>query len=275
MPRTIAIYTENDIFQTMEALRRNREKRQRRREFIIEGVRPINLALRHGWTINAWIYDPRRRFSDWALGILRHSNARTHYELPPQLLAKLSGKDEPGELLALAAMPEDDPWRVPLHDDLLALVFDRPASPGNLGTLLRSCDALGAHGLFITGHAADLYDPETISASTGSLFATPAVRLPAQRDLASWLDAARSRYPNLQIVGSDEKGDHEIAAHDFRRPTVLVLGNETWGMSAAYRELCDVLVRIPIGGSASSLNVAVAASIMLYEIARQRRAAAR
>lgn len=271
MPRIIAIRTENDIFQTIDALRRNREKRQRRRELFVEGVRPINLALRHGWQVNAWLYSPARRPSDWATGILARSDARIHYELPPHLLAKLSGKNEPGELIAIVAMPEDDPARVPLRDDLLVVVFDRPASPGNLGTLLRSCDALGAHGLFVTGHATDLYDPETISASTGSLFALPAVRLPSHRELAPWLDAARARCGTLQIVGTDEKGDHDLAAHDFRRPTVLLVGNETWGLSTAYREMCDASVRIPIGGSASSLNVAVATSIVLYEIGRQRR----
>ena len=75
----------------------------------------------------------------------------------------------------------------------------------------------------------------------------------------------------VQIVGSSEKAEQEISAHDFTLPTILLVGNETWGLSASYQDLCDVTVTIPIYGSASSLNVACATSIILYEIDRQRR----
>jgi tRNA G18 (ribose-2'-O)-methylase SpoU len=153
------------------------------------------------------------------------------------------------------------------------VVFDRPASPGNLGSLIRSCDALNVAGMVITGHATDLYDPETISASTGSFFAVPVVRLPSQRELLPWFAAIRQTIGPFQVVGSSAKAEQDIATHDFTQPTALLIGNETWGLSAAYKELCDSMVRIPIYGSATSLNVASAASIMLYEIDRQRRSA--
>ena len=97
----------------------------------------------------------------------------------PRCWRNSSNKSEPSELLALVAMPADDLDRIPLSPDLLVVAFDRPASPGNLGSIIRSCDALGAHGVIMTGHSVDLYDPETISASVGSLFALPVVRLPS------------------------------------------------------------------------------------------------
>lgn len=270
-PRVVKIYSENNNFQYIETLRRRREKRLRQREFFIEGVRPINQALAYHWTINAFVYSREKRLSDWAEGILARSQAQTHYEVPLRLLEKLSGKSETSELLALVAMPDDDLARIPITSDMLVVVFDRPASPGNLGTIIRSCDALQAQGLIITGHAVDLYDPETISASTGSFFALPTVRLPSQRELLPWLENVRRRLGGVQVVGTDEKAEVEISQHDFTPPTVLIAGNETWGMSAAYRELCDALVQIPLAGSASSLNVACATSIFLYEIGRQRR----
>lgn len=269
-PNIVRIYSENNDFQYIETLRRKREKRQRHKEFFIEGVRPINQALTHNWTINAFVYARERHLSDWAHGILARSCAKTHFEVPPHLLEKLSNKTEPSELLALIAMPEDDLARISLSSSLLAVVFDRPTSPGNLGTIIRSCDALHVNGLILTGHSVDLYDPETISASTGSLFALPVIRLPSQRELLPWFETMRSTIGPFQIVGSDEKAERAIAEQDFKLPTVLVVGNETWGMSAAYRELCDVVVKIPIAGSASSLNVACATSIFLYEIDRQR-----
>ena len=273
-PKTVRISSENDDFQYLEALRHNRSKRHRGGEFVVEGVRQLNQALANGWTVNAFLYSPDRPLSDWAAGILARSRARAHLELPLPLLEKLSGKEEASELLALVAMPDDDFARIPLGEDLLAVIFDRPASPGNLGTVIRSCDALGVQGLVVTGHAADVYDPETISATTGSLFALPVVRAPAPGDLLPWFETIRRTVGPFQLVGSSAKATVDLTRHDFTRPTVLVVGNETWGLSAAYRELCDAIVAIPMGGSANSLNVACAASILLYEIGRQRRAGA-
>lgn len=270
-PRLVKIYTENNDFQYIETLRRNREKRQRNKEFFIEGVRPINQALRYKWSIRAFAYAREKRLSDWAEGILARSQASIHYELRLPLLEKLSNKSEASELLALVTMPEDDVAHIPVSKDLLVVIFDRPASPGNLGTIIRSCDALHVDGLIITGHAVDLYDPETISASTGSFFALPTVRLPSQKELLPWLTTIRNQFQHVQLVGSSEDAEVDVAQHDFTSPTLLVVGNETWGMSASYKELCDVMVKIPIYGSASSLNVACATSIMLYEIDRQRR----
>ena len=270
-PRLVKIYSENNDFQYVETLRRKREKRQKHHEFFVEGVRPINQALKYRWQIRAFLYTREKVLSDWATNILRTSQAQTHFELPLPLLEKLSNKTETSELLAIVSMPEDDLTRIPLRPQMLLVVFDRPASQGNLGTIIRSCDALGVDGLVITGHTVDLYDPETISATTGSFFALPTVRLPSHKELLPWLETIRSAVGPFSIVGSSEKAELDLAAHDFTRPTLLVVGNETWGMSAAYQELCDTVVKIPMYGSASSLNVACATSILLYEIDRQRR----
>lgn len=271
-PRIVKVFSENNDFQYAETLRRNRVKRQHNHEFFVEGVRAINLALKHSWRIRAFLYASERKLSDWATDILRHSQAQIHYELSASLLEKLSDKEETSELLAIVTMPDDDLRRIPVHNELLVVIFDRPASPGNLGSIIRSCDALRVDGLIITGHSVDVYDPETIRASTGSFFALPIVRLASQKELPPWFDAVRERIGAFQIVGSDERAEHSIDAHDFTKPTVLVIGNETWGMSASYKELCDAIVKIPIYGSASSLNVASATSIVLYEVDRQRRA---
>ncbi len=270
-PRIVKIYSENNEFQYIETLRRRREKRQKHKEFFIEGVRPINQALAHNWHIRAFIYSREKHLSDWAEDILAHSQASEHYELRLPLLEKLSNKSEPSELLALVTMPADDLARIPVHEKLLFVIFDRPGSPGNLGTIIRSCDALRVDGLIITGHAVDLYDPETISASTGSFFALPTVRLPSQKELSPWLEKTRQQLPLVQLVGSSEDAEIALDHHDFTQPTLLVVGNETWGMSASYKELCDSIVKIPMYGSASSLNVASATSIILYEIDRQRK----
>jgi 23S rRNA (uridine2479-2'-O)-methyltransferase len=150
------------------------------------------------------------------------------------------------------------------------VLFDRPVSPGNLGSLIRSCDALGAAGFLLSGHGADLYDPETIRASRGSLFALPSVRVGGPEEVGDWLRSVRAGV-HMRVIGSDEGGDRDLWDTDLRGPTLVALGNETWGLSAAYREMCEAMVRIPMIGAASSLNVAGAGSVVLYEALRQRR----
>ena len=261
--------TRNARFQQWEALLGNRTKRQRIGEFLVHGVRPITLAVEHGWRLSALLYPAGRRLSRWATDLLDTVEA-TRAELAPELLAELSDKsdDQGPELIAVATLPSDDLDRIPVPADFLGVVFDRPTSPGNVGTLIRSADAFGAHGVIVAGHAADVYDPKTVRASTGSLFALPVVRADSAATVVDWV---RAHDTPIRIVGTDETGTAVVDRHDLTGPTLLVVGNETAGMSNAWRQACDDVVSIPIGGAASSLNAASAGAIVLYEVARQRR----
>jgi tRNA G18 (ribose-2'-O)-methylase SpoU len=122
----------------------------------------------------------------------------------------------------------------------------------------------------ITGHAADIYDPRAVRASTGSLFALPVVRCPSHREVAAWLARLRERGCPVLLAAADENGDRPIFDVDLTGPALLLVGNEGTGLAAAWRQLSDVVVRIPMTGAASSLNAASAASVALYEITRQR-----
>ncbi|MGO1226574.1 RNA methyltransferase [Brachybacterium sp. AOP42-C2-15] len=263
----------NALFQQWQALLGNRTKRSRAGEMIIQGVRPISQAIAHGIEIRTLLTDGREHPSQWAQELLQSSPAPV-VVLAPELMAEL-GEREDGtpELLAIAALPADDLERLrPGRSDVL-VVFDRPAGPGNIGSLARSVDALGGTGLLITGHSADAWDPAAIRASTGSLFAMPVLRLPSHREVMAWIDERRALGEPWTVIGLDEAGGHQLADTDLSGPTLLVVGNETIGMSAGWREACDVVAEIPMTGSASSLNASVAGSIALYEVRRQRRAA--
>lgn len=270
MQTTIKIFTENSDYQYLETLRRNRVKRNRSGEFFVEGVRAITQAAENKWEINALVFSREKRLSDWAEGIIQKAHAKKHFELPLRLMEKLNDKEDASELIALVGMPAEDLSRIPVRDKILVVVLDRPSNPGNLGTIIRSCDALRADGLIISGHATDLYDPETIRATTGSFFCVPAVRLPSHRDLTPWIYGLKKRLDGLQVVGASAKAKVPIREHDFTAPTILLVGNETNGLSDAYQALADAIVTIPMYGYASSLNIACAASILLYEAARQR-----
>lgn len=267
------VTTRNARFQQWEALLTNRTKRQRSREFLVQGVRPISLAVERGWTVRTLIHDAERPLSQWADGLLRATPAE-RVAMAPELLAALGEKDGAApELIAAVEIPADDLDRIPTGGAFLGVVLDRPSSPGNLGSIIRSADAFGAHGVVVSGHAADPYDPKAVRASTGSLFAVPAVRVPSHREVLAWVDAARGQGHPIVTVATDEGADREIWDFDFTGPTLLLIGNETSGLSGAWREACDHTVSIPMRGAASSLNAANAATAVLYEIARQRAAA--
>ncbi|MEV8068942.1 RNA methyltransferase [Streptomyces sp. NPDC085995] len=264
------ISTRNARFQQLQTLLGNRTKRGRAREFLVQGVRPITMAVDHGWTVRSLLYDADRPLSRWAEDLLRRTDAE-RVAMAPRLLAELSEKaDGAAEVLAVVAMEPDDLSRIAVHDGFLGLLFDRPTQPGNIGSVVRSADAFGADGLIVTGHAADPYDPKSVRASTGSFFAVPVVRSPSHHEVVEWLAKERAQGRPVAVVGTDEDGEADVSEFDLTQPVLLLIGNETAGLSAAWRDLCDHVISIPMTGSASSLNASNAASVVLYEARRQR-----
>jgi TrmH family RNA methyltransferase len=261
--RVIELDKETAEFQHLETLKRNRHKRHTHRQFFVEGVRNLNQALAHHWDFHALIHASGKRLSAWAEDLRRRARPRQELACAPALMAKLSDKDDPSELCAVVGMPEDSLDRIPAAADFKLVILDRPQNPGNLGTILRTCDAFGVHGLILTGHAVDLYDPAVIRASVGSFFALPAVRLPSAAEVLPWLQRWRSS--GLRVVGTSARADQTMQPGTLAPPAALVFGNESDGLSRAWREACDAVIRIPITGTASSLNITSAVAIALYQ----------
>ncbi len=266
------IYSRNAAFQKFGVLRTNRNKRYKYGEFLVEGVRNINEAAGSGWEFTSLIYDGEKSLSGWAREILGTVKTRVNYELTGELMEEISGKQDTSELLAIVRMRRDDPARLVLSPVPLLMLFDRPSNRGNLGTVIRSCDSLGADGLLLTGHGVDLYDPEVVGASMGSFFRLPSVRMTDNDALFQYIDGLRAKYPGFQVVGTTAHREKRITQVDFTRPTLLLIGNETEGLSRAFKEKSDVLATIPMSGRscASSFNVGCAATVFLYEAVRQR-----
>lgn len=188
------------------------------------------------------------------------------------MLKELSGKEETSELLAIIEMREDRLENVALSSNPFIVLFDRPSNKGNLGTMIRSCDALGVDMLIITGHAVDLYEPDVIVSAMGSFFNLPVIRIIHNEDLYKFVESLRIKYPGFKIIGTTAHHEKPIYHEDLKTPVMLMMGNETMGLNKAFKEYCDVLCTIPMAEDsyASSFNVSCAASIMMYEIVRQR-----
>ncbi|MGN1346444.1 MAG: TrmH family RNA methyltransferase [Eubacteriales bacterium] len=271
--KTTKIHSRSAAYQKLEVLASNRNKRYKYYEFLVEGVRNINEALRNGWEIVSLIYASGAPLSDWAKGVLRTTKTlEGNIELDGTLMRELSEKEDTSELMAVVKMRPDDASQIHFRGAPLLALFDRPSNKGNLGTILRTLDALGADGLILTGHGVDLYDREVVGASMGSFFNVPVIRMPRHDDLAAFLADVSARYGTLTVVGTTAHAETRLSELDLTGPTLFMIGCETDGLSEGLRPFCTVMATIPMAptSSASSFNVACAATVMFYEAVRQR-----
>ena len=259
------ITSESATFQLLEALRHNRRKRTQRGEFLIEGVQAIDRAIDSGWPVRATVVPDGEARSSWADGVLARLADAEHHEVRPDLFARLADREDPPELLLVGAIPGTGLRDLRPPDDGVVVVVDRPSSPGNLGTILRTSDALGASGVVTVGHGVHLYDPQTIRASVGSVFTVPTAAADSHEELVGWLATWRERAA-VTVCATDEQGEVELGSGVARPPALLLLGTERTGLSRGLRDLADVTLRIPMAGAASSLNVAVAHGIVLHAV---------
>jgi TrmH family RNA methyltransferase len=266
------VYTKNATYQKFEVLKTNRNKRYKFNEFFVEGVRNINEAVKNGWTINSFIYTFEKPLSSWAKYILSTVNTPINYELTNDLMIELSNKEDTSELLAIIKMKEDKIDQLHLSSKPFIALFDRPSNKGNLGTIIRSCDACGVNGLIITGHAVDLYDPEVIVSSMGSFFNVDVIRIASNDEIFSFISQMKEKYPDFQAIGTTSHKKNVLSDVDLNTPLLIMIGNETEGLSQALTKNADILATIPMSeqSSASSFNVACASSIIFYEVIRQR-----
>ncbi len=253
---TRAIRSADAEFQVLDALRTNRQKRNRENAFLVEGVRNIDAVFTHDWSVRSVLVSGGAKRSSWAEAIC--ARAPDVVELDAPLFARLTAREEAPEVVLVVQKRRPSLDEVVVHAGFVATVLDRPTYPGNIGTILRSTDALGGSAVFTIGHGADPYDPQSVRASTGSFFAVPIVEIDNADQLKSW---ATER--GVHLVATDETGEPNLGAIPAP-PVALMLGNETAGLSRALREAADVTVAIAMSGSASSLNVGAAHAIVLH-----------
>ena len=230
--------------------------------YLVEGIRHVGEAVAADAPIEYICYAPERLDSAFARDLIRQQSARgiPCYETTPEIFDSLAEKDNPQGILAVVRQR-----RVPLADlapqnFAWGVALIAPQDPGNVGAILRTIDAVGASGLLLLDSGVDAYHPTAVRASMGALFWHP-VASAAFADFAQW--AASHAY---RVVGASAHGRMDYRDIDYHRPLILLMGSEREGLSAAHMQACAELVRLPMQGRVSSLNLAVATGVLLYEV---------
>jgi RNA methyltransferase, TrmH family len=226
-------------------------------------------ALRRGAELEALVVAPRLLNHPYALDTVRREAARGRpvVEVTPEVYRSLSLAVEPQGLGAVVRQRWTPLAAADPAAGLCWVALDAVRNPGNLGTTLRTAEAVGAAGVVLVGEAADPHDPAAVRASMGAIFGQRLVRT-TTAEFAAWV-----RRHGCQVVGTSPAGAVDYRAVRYRRPLVLFVGEERRGLTAEHRALCDALVRIPMVGGGDSLNLAVATAVVLYEVFGQRQAA--
>lgn len=246
----------------MRALRRKKE-RAASGLFLVEGLRHVGEAAAFGAVIDYVVHTPGLLAGSYAQELL-HKLEDLHVEVliaDEDVFASVADKDAQDGIIAVVRQHTRPLAELNAENAPFVCAVARPQDPGNLGALLRTADAAGAAGLIALGDGVDPFHPTAARASMGTLFRLPPA-LAALDDFGAW--AQREGY---HVYGSSASGAVDYRGVDYRLPAVLLLGSEREGLNAAERALCETLVRLPMRGAATSLNLSVAGGILLYALA--------
>ncbi len=267
----------NPTIKSIRALR-ERKERERTQLFFVEGIRLVAEAVQLHTSdfhveIETLVYAPELLKSDFALGIVQQAQnqSATCVEVSADVFASLSQKDGPQGLAAVikqrwTPLATLSPQSLALspQPSALYLALESPQDPGNIGTILRTADAVGVDGIILLGQHADPYDPDAVRASMGAIFTQQLIRA-TFAELLAWKNTYQ-----LSLLGTSDKAGQDYRAANYRQPLIVLMGSERQGITAEQSQACDQLVAIPMRGRSDSLNLAVATGILLYEIHNQR-----
>lgn len=262
MPRQISAFS-NPLVKEVRALR---DKKGRRRQgmFVAEGLRILTEAREAG-KLPAILFFAAGPAHPLLRALIEEVEAAHGdvIETNPEILHKLSGKDNPQTVLGVYRSFDTSLERIDRGDAPLWIVAQALRDPGNLGTILRTGDAVGAGGLILVDDCVDPFSAEAVRASMGALF-TQRIAAAPWTDFLGWLRAGDG-----QLIGTSLRAELDYQAPRYEKPAFLLVGNEAQGLPEAYEEGCDLLVKMPMAGKADSLNAAVATAVMAYEVVNQ------
>ncbi len=265
---------------TVKYLRSLRDKKHRKREgkFLVEGLRLLTDARTNGYVPEMLVMSDRRdphQLIDALENAVARGSGRDGeqsggssggeiIETTPDILCKITGKDNAQSVVGVFAEFDTSLRSLKRTDQAIWLVAQAVRDPGNLGTMLRTGDAIGASGLILIDDCADPFSVEAVRASMGAVF-TQAIARATWEEFVPWLRGADGNAPG-QLVAASLRDAVPYREADYQAPCFIMVGNESRGLPEAYEAECDLRVKMPMKGQADSLNAAVAAAVLGYEV---------
>ncbi|MGZ9222086.1 MAG: TrmH family RNA methyltransferase [Anaerolineales bacterium] len=230
---------------------------------LVEGIHHVGEAVEGGWDVDSVLYSSDLLTSSFARDLIARLGTKSQ-PVSVEVMESLADKDNPQGLLAIVRqkqtrLDEFEPRSGPGSQKIRrAAALVSPQDPGNVGTILRTLDAAGADALFLLDGGVELYHPTVVRSSMGTIFWKPVIQTSFD-EFVQW-----SRKGNFQLIGTSAHGDVDYQTLVPKVPWILVLGSEQKGLSKEQTNACDVGVSLPMQGRVSSLNLAVAAGVLLY-----------
>lgn len=247
-------------------LRRLMKKSRLRREeglFVIEGVRELEAALQNGFSMHSLFLCPDIFLNPEKADMLKKQAQHTE-EITAAVYGKTAYRGTTEGVLAIMHQKDTALERMQIPEHPLFLVLESVEKPGNLGAVLRTADAVGAHAVLVCDPLTDVYNPNTIRASLGALFTVPTFACSSEQAY-NWLTKH-----NVQLVAATCQASTPYDRCDYKKPTAFVLGSEDKGLEEFWRQKAHCQVNIPMLGRMDSLNVSVTAAVLSFEALRQR-----
>ncbi|AUS98291.1 hypothetical protein CDQ84_17060 [Clostridium thermosuccinogenes] len=238
------------------------------RLFAVEGIWAHQKLLDAKIEIKAFLFCPEYVYSDEAVALVGSflDKAEKVYMVSQRVFQNLSERDKPDGFLTIGKLPTYDIDQWNFRDDAVIAVLDGLETPGNIGTILRTCDGSGVDAVFICNKRSRITNSKLIKSSMGAAFVIPIVEFKHVDDCINWL-AAHS----FNIYLADSNGDKSYKGYEYKGRSALVLGSERYGLSEQWYGINPNVLSIPMFGICDSLNVGTAASIILYEMCLRKR----
>lgn len=246
---------------------RDRREREESSLFLIEGYRELMRALENQISVQTLFFCQEFFLGENEEALIEKARKAKAviYQVAPPVFEKISYRDRPDGLLVIAKQMQRTLQDIPKAKEPFFIVAESIEKPGNLGTILRSADAVNVDGVIVCDRCTDIYNPNVVRASVGTLFTRPVVEANGEETLR-FLKSQK-----IKVVAATPHGEKEFTETDLTGPVAIVVGTEQVGLSEKWFSFADIQVRIPMLGSADSLNVATATTLLLYEVLRQRK----
>jgi RNA methyltransferase, TrmH family len=251
-----------EVLTEVAQLQCNRHLRDRQNLFYLEGVRNFIQVAANNFELVTILYSEKLLTVPPARQLVRkfrRDGVRT-IKLTPEEFRTISHTEKASGIAAIVCQRWTKLDRISPQSELCWIALEKVRSPGNLGTLIRTSEAIGGGGFILVGDNIDPYDSKVIRATMGSLFHQKLIRT-SYSSLAHWI-----RRHNCSVVGASPEGKIDFHRFKYSSSTLLFLGEERKGLSQIQQDLCHHLIRIPMIGKIDSLNLAVAGSLLLYEV---------